>query len=78
MVLGKRKNNNLIAQFEPLPKRFKFLTEDYFFELERTFKRIKLEHNKECKINLTIIDDKIVPVLSIDDEIINPYFLDFY
>ena len=63
---------------EPLPKRFKYSVFDYFNEIEKTFKRIKLYHNKDCKLNLIVVDNKIVPILSIDNETINPYFLDFY
>lgn len=78
MLLGKRKNNQIISYIEPFPKRYKYYNCDYFSELEQTFKRIKLVHNKECKLNITLINNKIFTVLSIDDEIINPYFLDFY
>jgi len=77
-MLGKRKNNQIFSIIEPLPKRFKYLINDYFFELEKTFKKIKLEHNTECKLNIKIVNNKIIPVLSIDNDTINPYFLDFY
>ncbi len=78
MLLGKRKNNQVLPYLEPLPKRLKCSVLDYFSELEKTFKKIKLEHNKECKLNFKIHDNKIISTLIIDDEIINPYFLDFY
>ena len=78
MLLGKRKNNQVLSYLEPFPKRFKGSVLDYFSELENTFKKIKLEHNKDCKLNLKIVNNKIIPELSIDNEIINPYFLDFY
>ena len=78
MLLGKRKNNQVLSYIEPLPKRLKCSVLDYFFEIEKTLKKIKLQHNKECKFNIKIVDNKIISVLSIDDEIINPYFLDFY
>ena len=78
MLLGKRKNNQVLSCFEPFPKRLKCSIPDYFSELEKTFKKIKLEHNKECKLNLKIINNKIISELSIDNETINPYFLDFY
>jgi len=78
MLLGKRKNNKVLSYLEPLPKRFKYSIFDYFSEIEKTFKKIKLEHNKECKLNLKIINNKIIPELLIDNETINPYFLDFY
>lgn len=78
MLLGKRKNNQVLLYFEPHPKRFKCSILDYFCELEKTFKKIKLKHNKECKLNLKIINNIIISEFSIDNEIINPYFLDFY
>ena len=78
MLSGKRKNNQVLSYIEPLPKRFKCSVLDYFSEVENTFKKIKLEHNKECKLNLKIVNNKIMSVLSIHNEIINPYFLDFY
>lgn len=78
MLLGKRKNNQVLSYIEPLPKRLKCSVLDYFFELEKVFKKIKLKHDKECKFNLKIVNNKIISELSIDNEIINPYFLDFY
>ena len=78
MLLGKRKNNQVLSCFEPVPKRLKCSMLDYFYELEQTFKKIKLEHNKECKLNIKIIDNKIIPELSIDEETINIYYLDYY
>lgn len=47
MLLGKRKNNQVSSYFEPLPKRLKCSVLDYFFELEKTFKKIKLEHTMQ-------------------------------
>lgn len=55
MLLGKRKNNQVLSCFEPFTKRLKCSILDYFSELEKTFKKIKLEHNKECKLNLKIM-----------------------
>ena len=78
MLLGKRKNNQLFSYFEPFPKGLKCSMIDYFSELEKTFKKIKLEHNKECKLNFKIVNNKIISELSIDNETLNPYFLDFY
>lgn len=78
MILGKRKNNQVLSCLEPFPKRLKCSILDYFSELEKTFKKIKLEHNKECKLNVKIINNKIISELLIDNETINPYFLDFY
>jgi len=78
MLLGKRKNNQILSHLEPSPKRLKLSVLDYFFELEKTFKKIKLEHGKECKLNVKIVNNKIISVSSIDNETINPYFLDFY
>ena len=78
MLLGKRKSNQVlnISVFLEMVQNMTIL--DYFSELEKTFKKIKLEHNKECKLNLKIINNKIISELSIDNETINPYFLDFY
>ena len=78
MLLGKRKNNQVLSYFEPLPKRLKCSVLDYFSEVENIFKKIKLEHNKHCKLNFKIVNNKIIPELSIDNKTINPYFLDFY
>lgn len=78
MLLGKRKNNQVLSFIEPYPKRLKYSILDYFSEIEKTFKKIKLDHNKECKLNFKIDNNKIISILTIDNEIINPYFLDFY
>ena len=78
MFLGKRKNNQVSSFLEPLPKRFKYSVLDYFFELERTLKRFKIKHDKDCKLDLKVINNKVVSTLIIDNERINPYFLDFY
>ena len=78
MLSQKRKNNQVISYFEPFPKRLKCSILDYFSELEKIFKKIKFEHDKECKLTLKIVNNKIISELSIDNEIINPYFLDFY
>ena len=78
MLLGKRKNNHVLSILEPLPKRIKYSPYSYFSELEKTFKKIKLMHDKDCKLNFQIINDKIIPILTINEETINPYFLDFY
>jgi len=78
MLLGKRKNNHVLSFIEPLEKRIKLSPVDYFLEIEKTFKKIKLEHNKDCKLNFKIVNNKVITILSIDDVYINPYFLDFY
>ena len=78
MLLGKRKNCQILSYIEPLPKRFKFSIHDYCSELQHIFKKIKLQHNKECKLNLKIINNKVISELSIDNETINPYYLDIY
>jgi hypothetical protein len=78
MLLGKRKNNQVVSYLEPLSKRFKYSILDYFFELEKTFKKIKLEHNKDCKLDFVIKNNTIISVLSIDEETINPYIYDFF
>ena len=74
----KRKNLQCFTNLEPYPKRIKCSILDYFSELEKTFNKIKLEHNKECKLNLKIINNKIISEISINNEIVNPYFFDFY
>ena len=60
MLLGKRKSNQVlnISVFLEMVQNMTIL--DYFSELEKTFKKIKLEHNKECKLNLKIINNKII------------------
>ena len=78
MLLGKRKNNCISSILEPLPKRAKYSLDSYFSELEKTFKKIKLVHDKDCKLNFQIVNDKIIPVLTVNEQTINPYFLDFY
>lgn len=77
MLLGKRKNNQVVSNLEPLSKRFKYSILYYFFELEKTFKKIKLEHNKDCKLDFIYKNNTIITMLSIDDETINPYIYDF-
>ena len=54
MLLGKRKNNCISSILEPLPKRAKYSLDSYFSELEKTFKKIKLVHDKDCKLNFQI------------------------
>ena len=78
MILGKRKNNQAISFMEPYSKRIKLILYEKFTELENTFKKIKLQHNTDCKLNLHIVDNKLISYLVIDDDKVNAYYLDFY
>ena len=80
MLLGKRKNNHIIASYEPFPKRLKCCIFDCLLEIKHTLKKIKLNHDADVKINLYLNKNtnNIHSVLSIDDNVINPYHLDFY
>jgi hypothetical protein len=82
MLLGKRKNNKSLFIIEPLPKRLKYNSFDYFLEIENLFNKIQNEHNKKCELEFKIVDSKIISTLIIYDynqnEKINPYYLDLY
>ncbi len=75
----KRKNNSYISTLEPYPKKHRIDINNYFENINHIFKKIKLEHNKNCTFNL-IIDhnNNIKPQIFIDNDYINPYILDIY
>ena len=66
MLLGKRKNNQALSYIEPFPKRLKFSIPilDYILELKYN------NNNNKFVSELS--------KLSINNETINPYYLDFY
>ena len=74
----KRKNNQLIFYLEPFQKRVKYSLSQYIDNLQKTLEKINIQYDKKCKINFTVVDNKVISNLSIDDHNINPYFLDFY
>lgn len=73
----KRKNNSYISQIEPPLKKIKYSIIDFFLEIENTFKKFKIQHNIDCKLNLKVINNTIIPIISIDDKFVNPYYIDY-
>jgi len=74
----KRKNNQYISYIEPFPKRVKYSLSQYLDNLQKTLEKINIQYDKNCKVNFTIVDNKLISNLYINDHNINPYFLDFY
>lgn len=67
MLLGKRKNNQLLSFIKPIPKRLKYLEYYEILDIENKLKKQIIKY-KYSKLNFTLKDK----------DRINPYFLDFY
>ena len=76
--MNKRKLLSNYTNIEPAPKRYKIDITDYLKSVNKILKKIKIDHNMECRLNINIINDKIFSTLSIEKDYINPYYLDFY